>query len=369
MRDLSIYIEQGLSTNHKVAIGFHIINGVFDETADITGISYCLDCHLYEKLCQKIVDSGYGDLRAITNYGYSSFVVVCHTDLLLDNLKRMRSILLEDNLTEYYPTEIDLTEQRKAKNYRLPIDLYYYSARSSELRLAQPLRGHTNITFDLDMLNQWKSLHYNCQQCNVVLTGNTPEIMHEYATKTISNNLLEATSRNIHIPKHIPWRYSQLIISSSYKFTPDNILCAEAACKWLEPHMARGLNASGCRFSSIRIYPDYIQEWCVHAQCKRGCETMAIRAVMDALNHKPKTESNLNAVRKNTRNGYFQIAENIVEWNLFAGYNLFSGCRYHLPELLLDETYQQKINISSLHAILCEWQDRQNISIFATAAR
>ena len=236
--------------------------------------------------------------------------------------------------------------------------------------LSKSICPESNTAPGLEELSRWKSQYYIADKCIVVISGAVPRYflnLPKYSQP--GNHLPQIKAYDLCLPKHTPWRRTQLILSAYYDFSSEMILCAEAACKWLEPQLACALNNIGCRLDRVQIYPDYLSEWRLSMQCASHRELDAVSTALDAFANVPNSEAELDVVRKRTRQGYLKLAQQPVKWNMFAGYNLISGCRYHLPSLLSEETYHEQITKPQICRILSQWNKHQNFSIFATAIR
>lgn len=352
-------------------IGIYYSNGVFFEEKENRGISYILDHVIYEMLYEAIGDFGYGQVFGHTYYGYSSFIIVCSSNMVNENLKLVSEVLYESPLKD-----IDLVswiELRKnsARRNPMPIENQYYAKHLVEGPLVKTLSAGINFVPHLESLNTWRAKYIKPECVVKCITGDG------YGDEIICNKnfFTESAipcfaSNKISVPKHIPWRRTNMIYSIPYLLTDTNIIASEAYCSFLRGKIASSLNSVGGQMRSVAFYPDYIPELRVQAQMNRGMECHSIRAIDHIIaNQEDFTLKQLDELKNKLYTFYCNLHEDAIAWNRFAGYNIMSGKRYYLADLCDIHTYEKNISKESLHDVMTKIQAETRRNIFVTAVR
>lgn len=374
MKLISMYQDNSSQINNYAVFGFYYRNGVFDELDTNHGISYILDHVIYCMLSNIIADSGDVRVRCFTNYGHSEILIICAPDKVSENIRKAKEIIFrekldfsEDTIQQwicYKTTSIQKKQQ--------PADVLYYSHRAPASPLAKTISAGLNAVPTQEQLEFWRTKYMNEACVSVFVSGNVPQALASGYTNYPPGSLLpQIHVSKLILPKHIPWRHSQILYAVPCDINASNFLATEAFCQWMNPILSAEIRKNGGHFQSSLIHPDFFQEWQIRFQCPKGTEKVFTEQIIpQALRTTQITsESRINSTRRKVKMYYHLMSHDPVAWNRFAGYNAISGGRLCLDGLLSEDTYEEYITSEKIGEFLLEIQNQSDVSVFATAVR
>ncbi len=352
-------------TNNTV-LGIYVPNGIFAETAENSGISYLLDHLLYEKLAECIADQDRGEVYCYTQYGCSSFTVVCPPQLAKENLQIMQDVLLNESLPMDTASEWVNSRKQLARKTPVPVDTLYYAKRLPGTPLGTTLSAALTDIPALEALENWRSRYYTQDTIQICVSGESAGLKNRLAARIC--DLPRYTPVTFGLPKQLPWRRSHMILGYACEMDADQILTAEALCRWLRPKLAEIVNRKNGQLLGVQINPDFVSEIQISLQCAKGKEQSIADAVTAFLSSAVIAEPDANALKRELFRQYSDLREAALPWNHLMGeMALLYG---KSAEMLLDkEFYRQQITAQKLNCQLTALRRKGVPCIFATAVR
>ncbi len=351
---------------NDTVLGIYMPNGIFAETAENSGISYLLDHLIYEKLAVCIDDQGSGQAHCFTQYGYSGFQVVCPPELAKENLQIMQDVLLNELLPMDTAPEWVNSRKQFARKTPVPVDTLYYAKRLPDTPLGTTLSAALTDIPAQKTLENWRSRYYTQDAIQICVSGDSAGLQNRLAARIC--DLPRYTPVTFGLPKQLPWRRSHMILGYACEMNADQILTAEALCRWLRPQLAEIVNRNNGQLLGVKIHPNFVSEIQISLQCAKGKEQSIADAVTAFLSSAAITETEADALQREVFRQYRDLREAALPWNRFMGeMALLYG---KSAEMLLDkEFYRQQITAPKLNCLLTALRQKGVPCVFATAVR
>lgn len=373
MEAINISMEQINNNSTHAVIGFYYKNGVFDENLGNRGISYVLDHMLYTELCSAMEDQGKGRVRFITNYGYSEILISCNPQDTEWIVSSAESVLFDyEWLYDGKAIEQWIRERKNAtcRHIKTTAELYY-AHRAVGTPMEKTLSEGLMTIPTKKALIAWRKAYICRESLFAFISGNTSSMFPQYHKEPeIRSNLPIITPVGTVLPKHIPWRRSQMVCGIPCHLSAENMLTAEAYCELMRPRFAFEIRKYSGLLSTVKIQPDFFSELQISFQCGKGNEELLANQVIPSVLALASelSETQINHLRKKVYLSYMRMAEDNIDWNRFAGYNAITGNRQNLQSLLNEEKYTQHISCTSLDTFAKSISSAM-VNVFATAVR
>ncbi len=357
-------------SRHNISvIGTYFSNGVFDEKDENRGISYILDHLIYEKLAARIEDTARGYVKAVTQYGYTGFQVICPPDLAEENHHVMLQVLADKVLPSDAIEEWIKKQGHLARSRPVPADALYYAKRVPGTPLGRTLSAALCKIPSREALVDWHDRYYTpsalctcISGCPVPTISTAQEIHWRSPQKFIRSN--------IDIPKNRPWKRSHVILGFGCALDTNMILAGEALCQWITPAISSTVHHRNGRLLGVYISPNYTSELQISLQCANGMESVIAKELHGLLESASfeVSEAVLERIREKVFCNYACLFEDPLSWNRLMGEAaMLYGKR--LENHLYFEVFKKHITKENIRKILSSVQKDTEPCVFVTAVR